>query len=496
MFLYPLLVVLLLALASLCPGAAAAAPACRRACGQQHRVPRVPLPPKPRAAVSALDGPHTFPDASLRGRPVGEADHPGPPKAAAARRRAAHSDTAAARRRAGRGEGATAAARRPPPAPPPPRPRRGQAAAAPAPAPPPPPLQEARPAACAAAAAAALALSCAAREAHRWPTILRLLSANVTSFGKTKRPWALGLAADYDIVALQETALDPLGQIAATSALKAVWEPFYGAPVGINNDARAGGKNDVRAHRGIGVATLVRRGIPAAAASLSNERYAALHSTARFLHTVVPYRNGRQSLHVLNAYAPVGHEPEPVERREAFLSEALAYAASLGDVPMLLLGDLNTEPSRSVCLHTALQSGRWADAAAQDAFCHQQVAVRKDPDTPAAASFFRPKVDAAKVEARAEHISSLRDCRLMLTDLGHDTLGSAPDQSHLRGRVVEAVAAQPPPGCDPCFRPVATPEQFAQVCRPLANPGIKFTDAPPPTCYKSETSLSRIDLAI
>ena len=50
-------------------------------------------------------------------------------------------------------------------------------------------------------------------------------------------------------------------------------------------------------------------------------------------------------------------------RNEAFLRDVMEAAAELGNVPILIFGDFNVPPSISCVLQSAINSGRWSDAA-------------------------------------------------------------------------------------------------------------------------------------
>ncbi|KAJ9456779.1 hypothetical protein DIPPA_13582 [Diplonema papillatum] len=91
--------------------------------------------------------------------------------------------------------------------------------------------------------------------------------------------------------------------------------------------------------------------------------HAAIRSPDRVSHTVVATGAGNTFVHVFNVYCPSGNGRAESEEREDMLEKILFAAAdSLGDVPIMVMGDLNTEEDRSPVLRKALRNG-WSDAA-------------------------------------------------------------------------------------------------------------------------------------
>ncbi|KAJ9444445.1 Retrovirus-related Pol polyprotein from type-1 retrotransposable element R2 [Diplonema papillatum] len=77
----------------------------------------------------------------------------------------------------------------------------------------------------------------------------------------------------------------------------------------------------------------------------------------RFAHAQVAYGDGRRSLSMMSIYGVVSDE----DATEEILADTLSYAATLGDVPILIAGDFNVEPEESPILNAAVQSGKWVD---------------------------------------------------------------------------------------------------------------------------------------
>eukprot|EP00666_Eupelagonemidae_sp_cell4sb_P000959 gene959-10918_t len=232
-----------------------------------------------------------------------------------------------------------------------------------------------------------------------------------------------------------------------------------------------------------GVGVLVRRGIPARHAPRGDKDsplYRALWDTGRFQHVVVSYGDGRQSVHILNFYgypvraAELQDDDSPdteAATREALIAQIFEYAASLGDVPKLLLGDFNSDAGRSAAMHAALSSGAWCDVALDDARMHNTVTLRKDAGKVLETTFClrRPDSKSEKCET------------LVIEHLEHDSTTRAP--ARYTGRTVTAVNDTP----------VDSAEHLRRLCQPLSNPLLRLSEEPPATCYKSEDNPSRID---
>ena len=78
------------------------------------------------------------------------------------------------------------------------------------------------------------------------------------------------------------------------------------------------------------------------------------------LHAIIPIHNSLE-VHVIVAYAP-----QPAEDLRASL---FRYAASLGDVPIIIAADWNVLPENSRAITQALSTGRWVDPAKALAAC-------------------------------------------------------------------------------------------------------------------------------
>ena len=126
-----------------------------------------------------------------------------------------------------------------------------------------------------------------------------------------------------------------------------------------------------------GVAALARKPIPIQAvepplrpADLILEDEPDILGEGRLLHAAVPVGTGRTVLHMLTYYGFSGARAgNAVAKRlnEAGLSQAFRYVAALGNVPVVLGGDLNDNPESSRTLYNALQTGVWKGAALLEA---------------------------------------------------------------------------------------------------------------------------------
>ena len=100
---------------------------------------------------------------------------------------------------------------------------------------------------------------------------------------------------------------------------------------------------------------------------------------------------GANFLHVINVYAPSGEKHRRggqryLARERLLHLILLEYAVSLGDVPVVVLGDLNTDPDNSPSLREALRTD-WHDAS------ELQSAGQPPPPT-----FFSPGSEGTRID--------------------------------------------------------------------------------------------------
>ena len=195
------------------------------------------------------------------------------------------------------------------------------------------------------------------------PGVIRLATANVTSL-QTHLGDVAGLKAD--VVALQETRVpDPSkgthnGYFAAHG-----WAMHWGK--GMPRVAGANGREQTRPG---GVAVMAKEGLVAQVVQPKTAQEQKLYDSTRMVHVVLAIGDGKTALHILSVYGHSGTEVG--EQREALLQETLDLAAGLGQVPVLLMGDLNTNPETSATLSQACRVGGWVDAATTHAELAQQ----------------------------------------------------------------------------------------------------------------------------
>eukprot|EP00754_Rhynchopus_humris_P016063 Rhum_TRINITY_DN14491_c0_g1::Rhum_TRINITY_DN14491_c0_g1_i1::g.91124::m.91124 len=188
-------------------------------------------------------------------------------------------------------------------------------------------------------------------------------SANITSFfqrSETVFAWRA------DCIALQETWLMPTGQKDFTAmAWDAGWQTFWGAGVGLSATGvtQRGGE-----HKGVGF--LVPRNVPARLVQPRTAAAAKMTKDARLVQCKIAIGVGRTWVHVLNFYAPVTSSyATAFGTREQMFTDLIEEAASLGNVPVLLVGDWNVTPCpmESPTLTMALASGWLHDCAVMSA---------------------------------------------------------------------------------------------------------------------------------
>ena len=81
-------------------------------------------------------------------------------------------------------------------------------------------------------------------------------------------------------------------------------------------------------------------------------------------------------IHLITVYGLAGamDDAEKLRRNEEFLTKIFETANAYGDVPVCVVGDLNTEPQRSAMVSTQLVTGNWVDIAHAKAELNGQVA--------------------------------------------------------------------------------------------------------------------------
>eukprot|EP01064_Diplonema_japonicum_P010315 TRINITY_DN175_c0_g1_i13.p1 TRINITY_DN175_c0_g1~~TRINITY_DN175_c0_g1_i13.p1 ORF type:complete len:1930 (+),score=452.56 TRINITY_DN175_c0_g1_i13:183-5972(+) len=168
---------------------------------------------------------------------------------------------------------------------------------------------------------------------------------------------------DVDVICTQETALTLAGQQEMERELgkktKKKWKPMWGPPQ--PGRKVEGIASNWVAQRG-GLATLIREPRTALPGSLDTNDQSE-EQRRRWLHTQVAIDGKRRWLHIISIYCPAGTGREETAKRETLLHYILRKKAKeLGNVPILVVGDFNTDEARSPELRKALQAG-WADTA-------------------------------------------------------------------------------------------------------------------------------------
>eukprot|EP00660_Eupelagonema_oceanica_P019513 gene19513-biopygen42552 len=203
----------------------------------------------------------------------------------------------------------------------------------------------------------------------------KVTTANVTALTeRTRIPLS---TIGGSIVALQEVKLTKVGQEAATKRLwHEGWQTTWGKaqPPG----TRAGGADQLHAAASSGVGVLVRCGLPMQAGPVDNPLRKRLWASGRWVHCIFGLGDGAQALHVMSVYGHCGAREHGKEHElnEQLLADVLEAAAEMGNVPMLIMGDLNTTLEESATLREALVTGAWEDLALA-----QAEAVAAEPES-------------------------------------------------------------------------------------------------------------------
>ena len=173
-----------------------------------------------------------------------------------------------------------------------------------------------------------------------------------------------------NVVCLQETKLTESKILEMDETFVQRWKPLWGAAM---CGVLAGGiRSPHIAERG-GVATLVKRpGVAFIDTSLTSNLDADMRK--RVVHTRIAIGTGHVFLHVLNVYAPSGdNKGAKISREKLLHTVLLKFLELLGNVPVIVCGDLNTDVSRSPTLAHALDN-HWCDAAKHQADINNTVA--------------------------------------------------------------------------------------------------------------------------
>ena len=210
---------------------------------------------------------------------------------------------------------------------------------------------------------------------------LTVLSANITAL-ETQLPTLPGLTSNYtgeaftltccQEVRIPEAKISAKAFEAASQGLCSAW----GRGVGLVDNKI--GKKITRPLPG-GVAAFFRPETTIIPVQSNDTVGNRLMQTSRFQHLLIPASSDEGGAHLLHIYAPSG---QCTKLREAFLTDVFQYAASLGPVPVLIVGDFNTEVGNSPCLQEALTSQIWADVGWE-----WHMATSDDEDSPAPATF-------------------------------------------------------------------------------------------------------------
>ena len=187
-----------------------------------------------------------------------------------------------------------------------------------------------------------------------------LVSANVTSLNSQLEAV---LTLPGSVLLLQETRLGEVGQRSMGARLRERgWQAAWGKPQPQLESSYNNSAWNVAAG---GVAVLARRGLPLRLVPPHDDAERMLWETGRWCHATIPYGSGRHLLHLMSVYGYTGSgKPDENRRNDDLLRDVLAVASTLGDVPIVVAGDFNTQPDHSAILLAAYATGKWHDVAA------------------------------------------------------------------------------------------------------------------------------------
>eukprot|EP00973_Karenia_brevis_P066511 9246502-Karenia_brevis.AAC.1 len=92
-----------------------------------------------------------------------------------------------------------------------------------------------------------------------------------------------------------------------------------------------------------------------------------LWESGRWVHVMVAVGSGRNIVHIMSVYGHSGASVDnlAMQNNEHLLRAVFNVAAELGNVPVIIVGDLNIDPEKSAMVQAALTTGRWVDAEAR-----------------------------------------------------------------------------------------------------------------------------------
>ena len=182
---------------------------------------------------------------------------------------------------------------------------------------------------------------------------MSVMQSNCTSF-RTQHEGVI--AVDADVKVLSETRLSSAGQVEWDNKLRTTpWKAVWGAPVKRKRfDKRLPPR---------GVAVLVRKEMQIRQIMPNTPQRRDLWEQGRLMHCVLHTEAGAVHIFALYGFTNSCSDREQRQKNEELLRETFHWAAELGNVRILIGGDLNTTVEASTILSCALASGRYEDFA-------------------------------------------------------------------------------------------------------------------------------------
>ena len=201
------------------------------------------------------------------------------------------------------------------------------------------------------------------------PVRTALLIGNVTSLAAR---WSHIVTWGADGYLLQESRLGVEGQRQMRARMRdAGLDAAFGRPMAMKDRAKRPGKRDRRqsiwnVQEG-GVATLGRVQCHLTQLEPLTPEAVVLFDSGRWVSAALPIGSGAQQLVCKNYYGVPNARTDALSyaENERLIHLAFIEAASHGDVPVMVAGDMNVQVHESPALQRALASGRWYDVAAE-----------------------------------------------------------------------------------------------------------------------------------
>ena len=255
---------------------------------------------------------------------------------------------------------------------------------------------------------------------------LTILSANITSWEPHSEYL---LACGADILVMQETRLSLTGINNHTNRLskrQQPWASVWGKPPGQIKVKHRFAKSSTGSscHGGVGI--LTRNPIPLVETGINSQSGRILHESARWCTAAIPMGPvgalSRRFIHLINFYGIANHgNGAKHTQNERLLKALFEHASALGNQPVYICMDGNTNVESSATLQQALSTSKWFDLAVSFS--------SGNPDMTFCASKTWDKISTGKGVTRPDYV--LANAAAMAICTGFSVRRDLPTKGHL-----------------------------------------------------------------